>query len=532
YDDLKLSNPSPEITKRAIPEVLRQLHAKQASALAKQGWTTNTGETLYLIDDPELRFFYGDTIGQIAHSHWWSVSKVEKELIEDLGAFPARTRSRIDRIKLACLLRVADALHLDQRRAPRFLRALTNPTGISAQHWNFQERLAVPHVEHEAVVFTSAMPFTAADADSWWLAFDTINAVNRELQDVDLLLQSRAPGLFFRARRVKGAGSPEALARTVTTQGWRPIDTRLQVSDIPKIVETLGGAKLYGDDPTVVLREMIQNSADAVQARRRYQKRPEGWGNITVALREKSDGFWLTIEDNGIGMSERVLTGPLIDFGTSFWRSSLATQEFPGLVSRGMNAIGRYGIGFFSVFMIGTVVRVFSRRYDKGEDDARMLEFRDGTAARPILSPVEAGISPVDGGTRVEIRLKVPPLEKGGLLNSRGQDEPKVTLKQLVASLAPNIAVAIDVIENDLPVQAVIPGDWLRLQDEELLHRLEPESVYQTNSRKPGHSAIRTLLDENGRPLGRAYIKAGDSYFNSEAGWITIGGLRAGRLSN
>lgn len=103
--------------------------------------------------------FYGETIGQIAHSHWWSVSRVEQELSEDLGAYPSKTKSRIDRVKLACLLRIADALHLDQRRAPRFLRALTNPQGISALHWSFQERLAVPHIEHEAVVFTAGAPF-------------------------------------------------------------------------------------------------------------------------------------------------------------------------------------------------------------------------------------------------------------------------------------------------------------------------------------------------------------------------------------
>ena len=41
--------------------------------------------------------------------------------------------------------------------------------------------------------------------------------------------------------------------------------------------------------------------------------------------------------------------------------------------------IGRYGIGFFSVFMLGSLVKVFSRRFDLGTDTARVLEFRDGT---------------------------------------------------------------------------------------------------------------------------------------------------------
>jgi HSP90 family molecular chaperone len=144
----------------------------------------------------------------------------------------------------------------------------------------------------------------------------------------------------------------------VQTRGWRPVDARLQVSDVPRIVETLGGSKLYGDDPTVPLRELIQNAADAVQARRRFQKRPADWGKITISLRQRGDEVWLIVEDTGIGMSEQVLTGPLLDFGTSFWRSPMAMEEFPGLMASGMHAIGRFGIGFFSVFMLGSVVRV------------------------------------------------------------------------------------------------------------------------------------------------------------------------------
>src|SRR3546814_7262110 len=118
---------------------------------------------------------------------------------------------------------------------------------------------------------------------------------------------------------------------------------RLQVSDVPRIVENLGGAKLYGDDPTVSLRELIQNAADAVQARRRFDERDSDYGLISVGLEDRVDGTWLLVEDNGIGMSELVLTGPLLDFGTSFWRSPLAMDEFPGLMAAGMTAIGRLG---------------------------------------------------------------------------------------------------------------------------------------------------------------------------------------------
>ena len=156
-----VENPPGAVVQRIVPDVLRQLHAEHAEVLAEQAWRADDGSETYLIEESDLRRFYGPTIGQIAHSHWWSVQRLEQEFSEDLGALANRTRNRVDRVKLACLLRVADALHLDSGRAPRFLRAITNPRGFSVLHWAFQERLARPHIELDAVVFTTGQPLWA-----------------------------------------------------------------------------------------------------------------------------------------------------------------------------------------------------------------------------------------------------------------------------------------------------------------------------------------------------------------------------------
>lgn len=527
-----VENPPKAVVDRVLPDVLRRLHADRAEELTEQAWRTPDGSPVYLVEDSELRLFYGPTIGRIAHSHWWSVQKLEHELSDDLGALAHRSRNLIDRVKLACLLRVADALHLDSRRAPRFLRAMTNPSGVSALHWSFQERLARPHIELDAVVFTTGKPFGRDDAEAWWLAYDTLNAVDRELRDVDLLLQARGREVL-KARRVKGAGSPEILARTVQTRGWRPVDARLQVSDVPRIVENLGGPKLYGDDPTVALRELIQNAADAVQARRKYQKRPTDWGLITVGLRAEGEQTWLVVEDNGIGMSEQVLTGPLLDFGTSFWRSPLAMEEFPGLMAAGMHAIGRFGIGFFSVFMLGPGVRVYSRRCDKGQDTGRLLEFRGGTSARPILSPVSGDPVPIDGGTRVEVLLKHHPHEAGGLLHINSYSKQTMTLDALVGSVAPNLNVAIEVIMQERAQQVIRPGDWLEISDFDLVRRLNPTlNRSEADVPKADRALIQPIGDASGEVFGRAFISPTLYPFWGDGGWVTVSGLRAARLRN
>ncbi|WP_158745265.1 ATP-binding protein [Acidisphaera sp. L21] len=527
-----VENPPDAIVQRIVPDVLRRLHAERAQELAEQAWRTADGSQVYLVEDSDLRRFYGPTVGQVAHSHWWSVQKLEQEFSEDLGALASRTLNRVDRVKLACLLRIADALHLDSRRAPRFLRAITNPSGISALHWSFQERLARPHIELDAVVFTTGQPFGREDAEAWWLAYDTLNAVDRELRDVDLLLQGRGREVL-KARRVKGAGSPEMLARSVQTRGWRPVDARLQVSDVPRIVENLGGSKLYGNDPTVALRELIQNAADAVQARRKYQKRAADWGLITVGLLSEGNRFWLVVEDNGIGMSEQVLTGPLLDFGTSFWRSPLAMEEFPGLMAAGMHAIGRFGIGFFSVFMLGPVVRVYSRRCDKGQETSRLLEFRGGTSARPILSPVLGEPVPIDGGTRVEVLLKDNPFQAGGLLYINSYSKRTMPLAALVGAVAPNLDVTIETMVKEGSQPVARPGDWLKISDFDLIRRLNPNvDRPEAEAPKADRALMQPIEGADNQVFGRAFISPSRYSYSADGGWVTISGLRAGRLHN
>ena len=227
-------------------------------------------------------------------------------------------------------------------------------------------------------------------------------------------------------------------------------------------------------------------------------------------------------------MSEQVLTGPLIDFGNSFWRSSLVTEEFPGLVAAGMAAIGRYGIGFFSVFMLGSVLRVISRRCDRGDETARVLEFRDGTASRPILYPAAVKQAPIDGGTRVEVKLKADPRGPNGLLCVNQYNKKSFTLQQLVAAIAPNMDVKIETLDDREWSTAVDSSDWLDLEDEALLTRLDPLSEKRPSSK----SLMSTIKDPAGQVFGRAFIKPERFMFKSDGGWVTVGGLRTKQLAN
>lgn len=391
----------------AISETLRIKHASKAEELATQKWTSPIDNSeIFLIDDAELRDHFGRCIGRIAHSHHWDITEIPKKLGTTLGAlsgFPSDWT--IDQIKIALLLRCVDAMQIDDRRAPRFLSAVRSIGETSMEHWRFQNLLTVPHVEDGRLVYTSKRPFRVDEATAWNLCFDTLVMIDQELRNTnDLHLQKNLPQ--FSVKGVVGAGSSDALARYIEVEGWKPLPLNLKVSNVPHLARTLGGRDLY-NSPYAPLRELIQNAADAIEARALVE---EDFsiedGLITIRFIESESETILQVEDNGVGMSERVLTTVLLDFGFSFWKSSAARSEFPGIQKDVEKFRGRYGIGFFSVFMWSSEVLVSSRRFNEGVDDSRILDFQKGLESRPLLRPAAVGEKSSKWTSRVQLKLK------------------------------------------------------------------------------------------------------------------------------
>ncbi len=518
------SNLPADIEQEATEFFLRQRHAQQASGLALASFPADSsGNPRYLIDDADLREAFGHLIGQIAHSHWWAIDKVTEQLSETHGPLACGPPEwHVDPLKLAVILRTCDAIQIDSRRAPALLRSLRKPTGVAENHWKFQERMMAPFVENRAVVFTSSSPFQRCDSDAWWVGKELLQLADSELRGADACLSDLSrPQLS--ANRVAGIQFHKQLIRFIKVDGWTPVDTSVHVSDVAKLIETLGGQGLYGDRPYVPLRELLQNARDAVVARRMKESRPGDWGKIEVELSEDEHGFVLTVSDNGIGMSDDVLAGHLLDFGMSYWKSQQALQEHPGLAALGFEPTGKYGIGFFSVFMIASSVRVVTRRPSDAQADCRVLEFAKGLKGRIILRPAELDEQLLDPGTVVSLRLKGDPRQKGGLLGpgtfwpwppfpeNQYQKEQPWSLPDLCVWLAPAFDVALRTSESGVSCAAINANDWTTIEASELIRRLllyrdDVDVILQDESCRRIAENISPIVSQNGELIGRAAI--------------------------
>lgn len=156
--------------------------------------------------------------------------------------------------------------------------------------------------------------------------------------------------------------------------------------DLKGIIRLLSD-NLYSSEQ-VFLRELLQNSADAVSARKKADQTFQE-GKIRVTYRKEQEGALLTFQDNGIGLDEEEIHTFLSVIGQSSKR---------GEETRG-SYIGQFGIGLLSCFLVAGEIKVITRsvREEKGY---QWVGKNDGSYAVTTLRKT------VDAGTQVQLLLK------------------------------------------------------------------------------------------------------------------------------
>lgn len=523
---------------------LRELHAVQAGILGVKAWKTPEGDDLFLIDDSDIRARLGKLIGEIASSHHWSIEDVQARLRNQVNALTSFPRNwRVDPIKIALLLRCADAAHIDERRAPDFVRALANRQGISADHWTAQNWLGRADIDQSveegtAILITSLKDFEKKDASAWWLAYDAVNLIDAEIKSSNRLLdfRNRPDSPPFKVKTITGSCSPEILRKHIQAHGWTPCAAKIHVANIEQLVKDLGGATLYGtqDQLGVVLRELIQNARDAIAARREISSDTEYNGKIKIIAYNDGNGeSVIEITDDGIGMSERVLTGPLLEFGTSFWISDLVKHEFPGLRSSAFRSVGKFGIGFYSVFMVASKVDVTSRRWDGALTEAMTMSFPNGLTLRPIFSTGHP--HGFEASTVVALRL-LKPLASGFQIEVTsgrlGVSNFLVSFEHYISAIAVGLDVDVHLkVENGVwkTVHKRIDFVTTTPQRRDWLERMSFSKYLDPNARTYISDNVDRLrpLFANGKQCGLAAISTHPGLLAS-LGRRTIGGLPNG----
>lgn len=520
-------------------DAVRALHAQQAETIAFEDWKIHGDiKSFFVLEDNEIREQHGRLIGQIAASHHWDLQRVRSDLQDIQTPVPSLPNEwTIRPILLACVLRCADAAQIDGTRAPENLLRLLKASGVSLDHWKAQNRIgAISRLENSSkLLITTTKPFTKEDASAWWVMHDTIQMVEQELKGSNALLaKTYISGQIFLIDGVDGNSGPEDLSARIQTQGWAPTSATVKVGDVERVVGALGGQQLYGagDILAVVARELIQNALDAVSARRAFDLSFDATTEISIELlKHPTTANWvLRVSDKGVGMSPSVLLNALLDFGNSFWASPRASEEFPGLQSKKAQVIGRFGIGFFSVFAVAKSVNVFSRRFDAGQREFRCLEFPRGLTLRPLHSSSDPEEMLRGFSTVIEVEISPDVYDGDGTfevkVGHRGQKNFNVSFADFIGSMICNVRGKIAITYGGDTRYLRESSDFSYTQAKEDLSRLSFNM--QTDVAKKliaSHANRMRALRHEGKVFGFAALNSqkveGAHFVSSKA----IGGL-------
>ncbi|RYY67043.1 MAG: molecular chaperone HtpG [Chitinophagaceae bacterium] len=129
---------------------------------------------------------------------------------------------------------------------------------------------------------------------------------------------------------------------------------------------------LYSDNE-IFLRELVSNAVDATQKIRRLAalgKYGAELGDTTIQVRVDKEAKTLTISDRGLGMTAEEVKKYINQIAFS------GATEFMEKFKEARDAneiIGRFGLGFYSAFMVADKVEIQTRSYQEGAEPARWI---------------------------------------------------------------------------------------------------------------------------------------------------------------
>ncbi len=213
----------------------------------------------------------------------------------------------------------------------------------------------------------------------------------------------------------------------------------------------------------IFLRELVSNASDAIDKLRfeaiSESKLYESDTELKISLSFDKDARTITISDNGIGMSRDEVVdniGTIAKSGTRQFLDSLTGDQ-----KKDANAIGQFGVGFYSSFIIADKVSLRTRRAGTASDQAVLWE---------SAGEGEFNIETVDKelrGTEITLHLK--------------EDEDEfldgLRLRTIVRKYSDHITVPIEMLKEAVPPMPTEDGEAEAEEDKDIEDVIEYEVV-------------------------------------------------------
>lgn len=313
----------------------------------------------------EGQSLFGEVLGDLCASHWYDIKDVQSLSNEkSVAGWVVNLRA------LSCFIRLIDMLDIAANRTPYKLWKFVNPkNNFSSLEWK----------KHRSLNPAKAIKLNS-DSDNRKIVIQGSTDDHKIYASI-IDLRSWCTNQFYENRDLlsKEAILDPKLERIewgISARGFEPVEMRFEF-ERTSMFDVLSN-EIYDDDQFVFLRELIQNSRDAIEVRKEYHKSRDvgmaltGKISITVGAMENGE-FEVSVMDNGIGMTEHIIKNYLARIGSSYYGSS----EFESLDFT-INPISRFGVGILSCFMVADRIIIETQRDpQESESDGFRIEISD-----------------------------------------------------------------------------------------------------------------------------------------------------------
>ncbi|WP_273048317.1 ATP-binding protein [Pseudoalteromonas sp.] len=319
------------------------------STVLWRGYVRNTHSSRALIRC--RHYFKGDlasigiALGEVCAGHWYAI-----EDIAQLSSSQSICSYTVNLRVLATYIRFIDLLDIGANRTPYALWKFINPKNeVSKIEW--LKHLALNPItirnssESDPRRFIQVHGETK-DIDVYTALLDMQRYITVQIKENTELLLKEGD---------KNLGCIEVEWKIVA-DGFEPTDIRFEF-ERNGMFEILKG-EIYDGDPYVFLRELLQNSVDAIQLRKHRLNSSESditfQPKLEVFVKHEINGdSVIRVTDNGIGMNTNIVKNYLAVLGKSYYRS----KEFLDL-ELDIPPISKFGVGLLSCFEVADSISI------------------------------------------------------------------------------------------------------------------------------------------------------------------------------
>ena len=379
YKDMQLSVKSSEAVRFLLADYIRPKHASRSVDLIDK--TSSLHLPGNPIPDRIIRI-----LAQICETHTKSCEAVmDLPRVECSGCGTEDCHPRY----ISVLLRLGDLLDMDSNRVSDVLLSTLGSIPLDSLNYNATNR-SITHLQiDESYVEVQAVckTYEVYDLMTGWLRW-----LNEEMTYVISRWRNIVPDISY-------GYLPSVGSLDVRLEGYDTINGKERPSfniDTSKAIELLQGAGLY-DNPAQCIRELLQNSVDAIYLRI-YRENPNISSmdefveicksyriEVTINKTHTDDNFsyWdVEVSDTGIGMDKDDLS---FLFRTGSSGRNVAKQKLVASMPDWMKPSGIFGIGFQSVFLVTDSVKLSTKKFNSGTEYEMVLNNPSGSSEGRIL---------------------------------------------------------------------------------------------------------------------------------------------------